>query len=175
MKLNLTKCFFDVPAGKLIGFIVSVRGIKVNPEKIKAMLNISRTSCLKGIQCLTGCLAAVSWFICWLGEKAMPLSKLLKITYKFVSTYEADAALQVLNMMMSSLRILAATYSQEPMLMYMVATNRVISGVMVVGRKEEKQVYHVQRPTYYLSEVFTESKAALPPLPETGLRHFPRG
>ena len=31
MKLNPTKCIFGVPAGKLLGFIVSQRGIKVNP------------------------------------------------------------------------------------------------------------------------------------------------
>jgi hypothetical protein len=43
MMLNKTKCVFGVPAGKLLGFIVSHRGIEVNPEKIKAILNISRT------------------------------------------------------------------------------------------------------------------------------------
>jgi hypothetical protein len=44
------------------------------------------------------------------------------------------------------------------MLLYMVATNRVVSIVIVVERKEEQQTYPVQCPAYYLSEVFTESK-----------------
>jgi hypothetical protein len=39
MMLNPTKCVFGVPAGQLLGFIVSHRGIKVNPEKIKAILD----------------------------------------------------------------------------------------------------------------------------------------
>jgi hypothetical protein len=34
LKLNLTKCFFGVSAGQLLGFLVSVRGIEANPEKI---------------------------------------------------------------------------------------------------------------------------------------------
>jgi hypothetical protein len=162
MKLNPTKCVFGVPAGKLLGFIVSVRGIEVNPEKIKAILNISRPSCLKDVQRLTGCIAAVSRFVSRLGEKAMPLYKLLKKTDKFVWTDEADAALQVLKKMMSSPPILAAPHPQEPMLLYMAATNRVVSIVIVVERKEEQQAYPVQRPAYYLSEVFTESKQRYP-------------
>jgi hypothetical protein len=39
--LNPMKCVFGVPAGQVLGFIVSHRGIKVNSEKIKAILDIS--------------------------------------------------------------------------------------------------------------------------------------
>jgi len=34
--LNPEKCVFGVPAGKLLGFMVSERGIEANPEKIAA-------------------------------------------------------------------------------------------------------------------------------------------
>ena len=34
IKLNPEKCVFSVPAGKLLGFIVSGRGIEANPAKI---------------------------------------------------------------------------------------------------------------------------------------------
>ena len=37
MKLNPEKCVFGVPAGKLLGFLVSARGIEANPAKIKAI------------------------------------------------------------------------------------------------------------------------------------------
>jgi hypothetical protein len=46
-KLNPEKCVFGVSAGKLLGFLVSHRGIEANPEKIKAietMRSASRTS-----------------------------------------------------------------------------------------------------------------------------------
>jgi hypothetical protein len=36
-KLNPNKCVFGVSAGKLLGFLVSYRGIEANPEKIKAI------------------------------------------------------------------------------------------------------------------------------------------
>ena len=108
MMLNPDKCVFGVPAGKLLGFIVSHRGIEVNPEKIKAILNITKPANLKDIQRLTGCVAAVSRFISRLGEKAMPLYKLLKKADKFVWTDEADAALKYLKRILSSAPILAA-------------------------------------------------------------------
>ena len=37
IKLNPEKCIFGVPAGKLLGFIVSNRGIEANPAKIRAL------------------------------------------------------------------------------------------------------------------------------------------
>jgi hypothetical protein len=49
MMLNPMKCVFGVPAGQLLGFIVSHRGIEVNLENIKAILNISRPNDLKDV------------------------------------------------------------------------------------------------------------------------------
>ncbi|XP_015057590.1 uncharacterized protein LOC107003834 [Solanum pennellii] len=37
LKLNPAKCVFGVPSGKLLGFIVSRRGIELDPSKIKAI------------------------------------------------------------------------------------------------------------------------------------------
>ena len=41
MKLNLNKCAFGVTAGKFLGFMVSQRGIEVNPDKIKAIMELT--------------------------------------------------------------------------------------------------------------------------------------
>ncbi|KAK1681685.1 hypothetical protein QYE76_042533 [Lolium multiflorum] len=108
MMLNPLKCVFGIPAGKLLGFIVSHRGIEVNPEKIKAILSIKRPTCLKDVQRLTGCVAAISRFVRRLGEKALPLHKLLKKTDKFVWDDAADATLQGLKDILSSPPILAS-------------------------------------------------------------------
>ena len=35
LRLNPEKCVFGVPSGKLLGFLVSHRGIEANPEKVK--------------------------------------------------------------------------------------------------------------------------------------------
>jgi hypothetical protein len=42
LKLNPTKCSFDVSAGQLLGFLVSAQGIEANPEKIQAILTMGK-------------------------------------------------------------------------------------------------------------------------------------
>jgi hypothetical protein len=137
MMINPMKCVFGVPAGQLLGFIISHYGIEVNPEKIKAILDISWPNDLKDVQRLIGCIAAVSRFISRLGEKDLPLYKLMKKSNEFVWTDEADAALKDLKKVLSTAPVLAAPKDQEPMLLYMAATNRVVSIVIVVECKEE--------------------------------------
>ena len=38
MKLNSSKCAFEVSASKFLGFMVTQRGIEVNPNQIKAVM-----------------------------------------------------------------------------------------------------------------------------------------
>ena len=40
MKLNLAKCAFGVSTEKFLGVIVSQKGIKANPEKIQAIMDM---------------------------------------------------------------------------------------------------------------------------------------
>jgi hypothetical protein len=162
MKLNPTKCVFGVPAGQLLGFIVSHRGIEVNPEKIDAILQMKKPRCVRDVQKLAGCVAAVSRFVSRLGEKALPLYRLLRKADKFVWTEEADAAFEELKRVLSSAPVLAAPRSREPMLLYIAATNRVVSAVVAVERPEEGKAHGVQRPIYYISEVLTDSKQRYP-------------
>jgi hypothetical protein len=78
LKLNLTKCFFGVPAGQLLGFLVSARGIEANPEKIQAILTIAKPTKLHEIQQLAGRVAVLSRFVARLGEKALLFYALMK-------------------------------------------------------------------------------------------------
>ena len=68
IKLNPEKCVFGVPRGMLLGFIISERGIEANPKKISAITRMGPIQNIKGVQRITGCLAALSRFISSLGE-----------------------------------------------------------------------------------------------------------
>jgi hypothetical protein len=83
-KLNPDKCVFGVTVGKLLGFLVSCRGIESNPKKIKTIEAIRPPSHIKDVQKLAGCLAAVSRFIYRLAERALPFFKLLRKYGPFV-------------------------------------------------------------------------------------------
>jgi hypothetical protein len=92
-KLNPNKCVFGILSGKLLGFVISHRGIEANPEKIAAITSMKAPTCIKDVQKLTGCLAALNRFISKLGERGLPFFKQLKHKEKFVWTPEADQAL----------------------------------------------------------------------------------
>ena len=47
IKLNPKKCFFGVPGGQVLGYLISARGIEANPAKIKAILDMEPPKNLK--------------------------------------------------------------------------------------------------------------------------------
>jgi hypothetical protein len=137
IKLNTEKCVFGVPRGMLLGFIVSERGIEANPEKITTITKMGPISDLKGVQRVTGCLTALSRFIAHLGEKALPLYRLLNKLEHFLWTLKAEEALTKLKATLSNSPILVSPATGEPLLLYVTTTTQVVSAVLVVERAEE--------------------------------------
>ena len=144
MMLNPAKCVFGVLAGKLLGFLVSNRGIEANPEKIKAITSLAKPACINDVQRLAGRIAALSRFISRLGEKAIPLYQMLKKTDKFVWTDAANAAFEELKRQLAEPPVLAAPVDNEPLLLYVAANARAVSVAIVVERKEAGKEYPVQ-------------------------------
>jgi hypothetical protein len=137
IKLNPKKCVFGVPRGMLLGFIVSECGIEANSEKITAITKIGPIRDLKGVQRVMGCLAALSRFISRLGEKALPLYRLLRKSKHFSWTLKAEEALAKLKATLSNSPILVPLTIGEPLLLCVAATTQVVSVVLVVERAEE--------------------------------------
>ena len=102
--------------------------------------------------------AALSRFIGRLGEKALPFYQLLKKSDKFEWTAEAQAAFENLKCMLSTPPVLAAPNEKEQMLLYIAATNQVVSTALVIERAEDGKAHGVQRPVYFLSEVLSPTK-----------------
>jgi hypothetical protein len=136
-KLNPNKCAIGVPSGKLLSFIISHRSIEANPEKISTITNMKAPTCIKVIQKLTGCMAALNIFISKLGERGLPFFKLLKHQEKFTWTPEADQALAQLKDFLSKPPVLTAPCKKEQLLLYLAATTHVVSTAIVVERQED--------------------------------------
>jgi uncharacterized protein with von Willebrand factor type A (vWA) domain len=97
-------------------------GIEANPEKISAITNMGPIKNLKGIQRITGYLAALSHFIARLIERSLPLYRFMKKSDHFTWTLEAQEALNSLKNMLNSPPILTTPTPEESMLLYIVAT-----------------------------------------------------
>ena len=78
MKLNLSKCAIGVSFGKFLGFMVSQRGIEANPEKVRAILEMSSPKTIKEVQSLIGRVAALNRFVSKAIDKCIPFFKTLK-------------------------------------------------------------------------------------------------
>ena len=95
MKLNPAKCAFEVSVRKFLGFIVNHQGIKANPDKIKAVLDMPSPSGIKEIQRLTGRIAALSRFVSRASDKCQPFFQVLKKTFQWdAKCEEAFSALK---------------------------------------------------------------------------------
>ncbi|GKV21394.1 hypothetical protein SLEP1_g31378 [Rubroshorea leprosula] len=77
MRLNPTKCVFGVELGKFLGFMVSKRGIEINPKKIKAIEEMKPPKSIKDVQHLIGRVATLHRFISKSADKCLPFFKVL--------------------------------------------------------------------------------------------------
>lgn len=95
MRLNPDKCYFGITTRKFLGYLVSKRGIKVNPLKIQDILKMSAPTTKDGILHLAGKLNALSRFTLKLTDKCAPFFRALKRSkIKFIKwTPKCEAAL----------------------------------------------------------------------------------
>ena len=92
----------------------------------------------------------------------MPLYKLLRYTDNFKWMDIATAGSEEIKALLTSNPILVALGVGEPMLLYISATNQVVSAILVVERGEEGHKFPTQKPVYYVSEVLTPCKSRYP-------------
>jgi hypothetical protein len=77
LRLNPEKCIFGVCQGKILGYLVSHRGIEANPHKIQAIMDMAPPQSTKDIQRLTGRLVALNGFISRSVKRSLPFLKTL--------------------------------------------------------------------------------------------------
>ena len=128
----------------LLGFIVSERGIEANPEKVSAVTSMGPIRDLKGVQRVMGCLAALSRFISCLGEKGLPLYRLLRKSERFSWTPEAEEALAKLKALLTNPPVLVPLARDEALLLYVAVMTQVVSAAIVVERQEEGHALPIQ-------------------------------
>ena len=115
IKLNPEKCVFGVPTSQLLGFLVLEHGIECNPVKIKAIERMEEPTRLLDVQKFTGYLASLNRFISRLGEKALPLYRLMKKSTHFEWNDQADQAFHELKKMLTTPPVLAAPFLSSPL------------------------------------------------------------
>jgi hypothetical protein len=90
MRLNPLKCTFGIKSEKFLGFMLSKRGIKANPDKRRAIIEMHSPTSVKEVQQLTGRIVALSRFMSRVGDKAHPFFQCIKKAKAFKWTEECE-------------------------------------------------------------------------------------
>ena len=84
MKLNPNKRAFKVTARKFLGFIVSQRGIEVNPDKVRVIMEITPPINIKEVQSHNGKVVALNRFFLRITDKCLPFFCTLKKSFEWM-------------------------------------------------------------------------------------------
>ncbi|XP_073219507.1 uncharacterized protein [Cicer arietinum] len=152
LKLNPSKCTFGVRSGKVLGFVVSQRGIEVDPDKIRAIAEMPPPSTEKEVRGFLGRLNYISRFISQLTATCEPIFKLLRKNQTVVWNQECQNAFEKIRQYLQNPPILAPPVLGRPLIMYLT----VLDGAMgcVLGQHDETG--KKEHAIYYLSKKFTD-------------------
>ena len=94
LRLNASKCSFSVGSGKFLGYMVTHRGIEVNPDQIKAINNLQSPRNPKKVQKLTGMATILNRFISRSADRCRPFFLLINKWKGFKWNEECAMAFQ---------------------------------------------------------------------------------
>ena len=112
LRLNPKKCTFGVTSGKLLGHIISEHDIEVDPEKIKAILDMPAPRTVKEIIGFLGRLQYISRFIPRLTNICDPIFRLLRKNQPMVWNDDCQHAFEKIKECLLSLPVLVPPTSR---------------------------------------------------------------
>jgi hypothetical protein len=150
LRLNPEKCVFGVRHGKILGYLVSHRGIEANPTKIQAIINMTPPQLAMDVQRLTSRLAALNRFISKSTERSLPFLKTLRGAKDFAWGPEQVAAFESLKRHMSDLATLASPDPSLPLLLYIAVSPCAISAALIQEQDREGTTRQCNTPGVYI-------------------------
>ena len=156
LKVNPEKCVFGVRRGKLLGCMITERGIEANPEKIEAIRQMKPPTTRKGVQKLTGRLASLNRFILKSAEKCLPFFKALKGSGNMEWGEEQAKAFEDLKQYIDKLAVMSSPSEKAELLLYISTSGAAVSAALVEERTIEGALTQVT--IYFVSEALNGSK-----------------
>ena len=158
LHLNASKCSFGVGSSKFLGYMVTHRGIEVNPDQIKAINNLQSPRNPKEVQKLTGMAAALNRFISRSADRCRPFFLLINKWKKFEWTEDCVIAFQQLKDYLARPPIMSSPELDEILFVYIAVAPYAVSLVLI------RVDYGVQRPVYYVSKSLHKAEVRYLPL-----------
>ena len=158
LHLNASKCSFGVGSGKFLGYMMTHRGIKVNPDQIKAINNLQPPRNPKEVQKLIGMMATLNRFIFKSTDRCKPFFLLLHKWKEFKWSNKCVVAFQQLKQYLSHPPIMSSPVVDEVLFAYIAVALYAISFMLI------RVDSGIQRPVYYVSKSLNEAEVCYLPL-----------
>ena len=112
-----------------MGFMVSQRGIEVNPEKVRAIMELEPPRTMKAMQSLNGKVAALNRFVSKAIDKCLPFFRVLKKSFEW--TDKCQKAFEDLKKYLSSPPLLSPSMPGEKLYLYIAVSQAAVSAALV--------------------------------------------
>nr|XP_025703181.1 uncharacterized protein LOC112803948 [Arachis hypogaea] len=142
MRLNPEKCTFGVQGGKFLGFMLTSREIEANPEKCRAILDMTSPKTKKEVQQLAGRIAALSRFLPAVSSRSYHFFQTISKAKKFQWTEDCEKAFGELKTILSTPPVL---------------------------QKPEVEAGKIQRLVYFVSIVMQSTEQKYPKIEQLAL------
>ena len=156
LKMKMSKCNFMQSQMKYLGFVVAAQGIRVDPDKVKVIKEMSPPKDVRGVRGFIGCVSYYRRFCPKFSEIAAPLIRLTKKYAKFDWTTECQQAFDRLKQLLVEAPTLAFPDISREYTLYTDASETCIGAVLVQDFGQGEQ------PIHYLSHKLSDTKRKWP-------------
>ncbi|XP_054811516.1 uncharacterized protein LOC129312805 [Prosopis cineraria] len=163
LRLNPNKCIFGALSGKLLGFIVSRKGIEVDPDKVRAIREMPSPQTEKEVRSFLGRLNYIARFIANLTATCEPMFKLLKKNCKGTWDDDCQKAFDKIKDYLLNPPILVPPSPDRPLILYLTTLPRSMGAML--GQLDDSG--KKERAIYFLSKKFNECEARYPVIERT--------
>ena len=129
--LNASKCSFGVGSGKFLGYMVTHRGIEVNPDQIKAINDLKPPQNAKEVQKLTGMIVALNRFSSRSANRCRSFYLLINKWKGFEWSEDYIVAFQQLKEYLSRSPIISSPAADEVLYAYITVAPHPVSLVLI--------------------------------------------
>ncbi|KAM1596520.1 hypothetical protein PS2_031537 [Malus domestica] len=153
LKMNPKKCAFKVRAGNFLGFLVHQRGVEVDKNKSRAIMESHSPTNKVQLQRLLGKINFLRRFIANLTGKIQPLTPLLRLKDKETFEWEPphQKAFNNIKAYLTSPPMLVPPQRGKPLKLYISASEKSIGSLLAQNNEGEKE-----QVVYYLNRILTE-------------------